>query len=61
MRRGSGCLIAGLMLCRTAGAQAPAAFTPAAVRGIADLGAAGQYQDEYVKTPKGWKFASRNR
>lgn len=33
--------------------------TPAGVRGIADLGAAGQYQDEYVKTPSGWKFAAR--
>lgn len=29
------------------------------VRGIADLGTAGQYQDEYVKTAKGWTFASR--
>src|SRR5262245_13234802 len=33
--------------------------TPAGVFGIADLGAAGRYEDEYVKTPKGWKFASR--
>jgi hypothetical protein len=33
--------------------------TPTGVRGIADLGAAGQYQDEYVKTPKGWRFAAR--
>ena len=33
--------------------------TAGAVRGVADLGAAGQYQDEYVKTPKGWKFAAR--
>jgi hypothetical protein len=33
--------------------------TPASVRGIADLGSAGQYQDEYVKTPKGWRFLSR--
>jgi hypothetical protein len=33
--------------------------TPAGVFGIADLGAAGQYQDEYVKTPKGWRFAAR--
>jgi hypothetical protein len=33
--------------------------TASGVRGIADLGAAGQYQDEYVKTPKGWKFKSR--
>src|SRR5688572_22429059 len=29
------------------------------VRGIIDLGPAGQYQDEYVKTAKGWRFASR--
>lgn len=28
-------------------------------RGVVDLGAVGQYQDEYVKTPEGWKFASR--
>lgn len=28
------------------------------VRGVADLGNA-EYQDEYVKTPQGWKFASR--
>jgi hypothetical protein len=28
------------------------------VRGVADLGAA-EYQDEYLKTPQGWKFASR--
>jgi hypothetical protein len=33
--------------------------TPTGVRGIADLGAAGQYQDEYVKTASGWRFASR--
>jgi hypothetical protein len=29
------------------------------VRGIADLGTAGEYQDEYVKTPQGWRFVSR--
>jgi hypothetical protein len=29
------------------------------VHGIADLGAAGQYEDDYVKTPKGWRFAGR--
>ena len=28
------------------------------VRGIASLGGA-EYQDEYVKTPQGWRFASR--
>ena len=33
--------------------------TPAGVYGIADLGGAGRYEDEYVKTPKGWRFASR--
>ena len=33
--------------------------TPAGVRGIADLGAAGMYEDEYVKTAKGWRFAAR--
>jgi ketosteroid isomerase-like protein len=33
--------------------------TSAGVYGIADLGAAGRYEDEYVKTPKGWRFASR--
>lgn len=33
--------------------------TGGVVRGIADLGTAGQYQDEFVKTAKGWKFASR--
>ena len=33
--------------------------TGGVVRGIADLGTAGQYQDQYVKTAKGWKFASR--
>jgi hypothetical protein len=27
--------------------------------GIADLGGAGRYEDEYVKTPKGWRFASQ--
>jgi hypothetical protein len=32
---------------------------PAGVYGIADLGNAGQYEDEYVKTPKGWRFAGR--
>jgi len=33
--------------------------TVTGVRGIADLGAAGQYEDEYVKTTKGWRFRSR--
>jgi len=33
--------------------------TPVGVFGIADLGAAGRYEDEYVKTSKGWRFAAR--
>jgi hypothetical protein len=33
--------------------------TPSGVFGIADLGNAGRYEDEYVKTPKGWRFAAR--
>jgi hypothetical protein len=33
--------------------------TTAGVRGTADLGGAGQYQDEYVKTSAGWRFAAR--
>jgi len=33
--------------------------TPNGVRGVADLGGAGSYQDECVKTPQGWKFAGR--
>ena len=33
--------------------------TPAGVFGVADLGAAGHYEDEYVRTPKGWRFAAR--
>ena len=33
--------------------------TPGGVYGIADLGNAGRYGDEYVKTPKGWRFAAR--
>jgi hypothetical protein len=33
--------------------------TSTGARGKADLGAAGEYQDEYVKTLKGWKFRSR--
>ncbi|HUK32630.1 MAG TPA: nuclear transport factor 2 family protein [Vicinamibacterales bacterium] len=36
--------------------------TPSAdrVTGIAELGNAGRYEDVYVKTPKGWRFQSRN-
>jgi SnoaL-like protein len=33
--------------------------TPAGVKGVALLGNAGKYEDEYVKTPKGWKFKAR--
>jgi hypothetical protein len=33
--------------------------TSAGVFGVADLGNAGRYEDEYVKTSKGWRFASR--
>jgi len=33
--------------------------TASGVRGIADIGGAGQYQDEYVKTANGWRFRSR--
>ena len=43
----------------TAGPTVALEVTPAGVRGIADLAGAGQYQDEYVKTPQGWRFASR--
>jgi hypothetical protein len=32
--------------------------TASGVRGIASVGGA-EYQDEYVKTPQGWRFASR--
>jgi len=30
------------------------------VTGIADLGNAGRYEDVYVKTPRGWRFKTRN-
>lgn len=33
--------------------------TAAGLSGTIDLGGAGQYQDEYVRTPDGWRFASR--
>ena len=33
--------------------------TPKGVTGRADLGAAGYYDDEYVKTPKGWRIKAR--
>jgi hypothetical protein len=34
--------------------------TASGVFGVADLGAAGRYEDEYVKTPRGWRFATRH-
>jgi hypothetical protein len=34
-------------------------ITSTGVFGIADLGTAGRYEDEYIKTAKGWRFASR--
>jgi hypothetical protein len=30
------------------------------VKGVASLGNAGSYEDEYVKTPKGWRFKGRS-
>lgn len=33
--------------------------TSSGVHGVVDLGRVGEYQDEYVKTRKGWRFASR--
>jgi hypothetical protein len=56
------CIAATAPAPRPGGATGPMVtleVTPAGVRGVADLGAAGQYQDEYVKTPKGWRFRSR--
>lgn len=35
------------------------ATTNGAVTGVADLGGAGRYEDEYVKTSAGWRFTSR--
>jgi len=34
--------------------------SPDGVTGMADLGNAGHYEDVYVRTPKGWRFQSRN-
>jgi SnoaL-like protein len=34
--------------------------TAEGVTGYADLGNAGHYEDVYAKTPKGWRFQSRN-
>jgi hypothetical protein len=33
--------------------------SPSGATGRADLGNAGGYEDEYVKTPRGWRFKSR--
>ena len=47
---------------RPGGANGPTVaieVTASGVRGVADLGRAGQYQDEYVKTANGWRFLSR--
>lgn len=46
---------------RPGGANGPTVkidVTASGVRGVADLGTA-EYQDEYVKTPQGWRFAAR--
>ena len=46
---------------RAGGTNAPTVeieATKSGARGVANLGMA-EYQDEYAKTPKGWKFASR--
>lgn len=46
---------------RPGGASGPTVTidtTAGGVHGVADLGTA-EYQDEYVKTPQGWRFASR--
>jgi len=46
---------------RPGGAAGPTVeltVTPGGVRGVANLGTA-EYQDEYAKTPRGWRFASR--
>ncbi len=46
---------------RPGGANGPSValeVTASGVRGIANLGTA-EYQDEYAKTPQGWRFASR--
>jgi hypothetical protein len=47
---------------RPGGGNGPTATiepTSTGARGVADLGAAGMYQDEYVKTPSGWRFRAR--
>jgi len=48
---------------RPGGANVPTVaieVTPGGVRGVADLGGQAEYQDEYAKTPQGWRFASRS-
>jgi hypothetical protein len=47
---------------RPGGANGPTValeVTPAGLRGVATLGTA-EYQDEYTKSPQGWRFASRS-
>jgi SnoaL-like domain len=34
--------------------------SPEGAKGVASLGNAGSYEDEYVKTPKGWRFKARS-
>ena len=44
------------------GGNAPTVAVQADAKGVfgtVDLGNVGQYQDRYVKTPQGWRFASR--
>lgn len=41
------------------GVEAKLEVTASGARGVTDLGEAGEYHDEYVKTPQGWRFASR--
>jgi len=48
-----------ILMTRVCGFLVAALLLSTGVRGIADLGGAGQYQDEYAKTPKGWRFLSR--
>ena len=46
---------------RAGGTNGPAVTieaTPSGAHGVANLGAA-EYQDDYVRTPQGWRFASR--
>jgi hypothetical protein len=46
-----------------AGGNAPTVVVSVSAEGVtgfADLGNAGHYEDVYVKTPKGWRFQSRD-